>query len=151
MNCARSLSQLDPEAARKIDTKIAAASCARWRFVCSPANRHRPRTNGSVARRSVTPAGRDQRSRLQGVFVFATGRSFITRINQRVEAMFEHGVIEEVRAAGAMSATASQMIGLREIRELLEGKMSTLAMHRGDSASHPPLCQKTVDLVSAPN
>src|SRR5438445_11576465 len=40
--------------------------------------------------------------------------------------MFEQGVIEEVRAAGATSATASQMIGLREIRELLEGRMSLL-------------------------
>jgi tRNA dimethylallyltransferase len=40
--------------------------------------------------------------------------------------MFERGVIEEVRAAGAMSATASQMIGLREIRELLDGRISHL-------------------------
>ena len=38
--------------------------------------------------------------------------------------MFEQGVIEEVRSAGATSATASQMIGLREIRELLEGRIS---------------------------
>ena len=36
--------------------------------------------------------------------------------------MFERGVIEEVRSAGTTSATASQMIGLREIRELLAGK-----------------------------
>ena len=35
--------------------------------------------------------------------------------------MFENGVIEEVKAAGAVSSTASQMIGLREIRELLAG------------------------------
>jgi len=34
--------------------------------------------------------------------------------------------IEEVRAAGVISETASKMIGLREIRELLEGKMSIL-------------------------
>jgi tRNA dimethylallyltransferase len=33
-------------------------------------------------------------------------------------------VIENVRAAGAIGATASQMIGLRQIHELLEGKMS---------------------------
>jgi tRNA dimethylallyltransferase len=33
-------------------------------------------------------------------------------------------VIEEVRAAAMTSATASQMIGLREIRELLAGKKS---------------------------
>jgi tRNA dimethylallyltransferase len=38
--------------------------------------------------------------------------------------MFEDGVIEQVRAAGELSPTASQMIGLREIRQLLEGKMS---------------------------
>ena len=40
--------------------------------------------------------------------------------------MFENDVIEEVRNAGAMSDTASKMIGLREIRELLDGKMSIL-------------------------
>jgi tRNA dimethylallyltransferase len=38
--------------------------------------------------------------------------------------MFESGVIEEVRAAGQLSATASQMIGFREIRQLLNGEMS---------------------------
>jgi len=35
-------------------------------------------------------------------------------------------VIEEVRAAGTISATASQMIGLRQIRGLLAGQMSIL-------------------------
>src|SRR6266436_1887511 len=59
-----------------------------------------------------------------GVFVYRDREELYARINQRVEAIFEHGVIEEVRAAGAMSATASQMIGLREIRQLLDGKMS---------------------------
>jgi tRNA dimethylallyltransferase len=38
--------------------------------------------------------------------------------------MFEDGVIEEVRAAGEVSTTASQMIGFREIRQLLNGEMS---------------------------
>jgi tRNA dimethylallyltransferase len=59
-----------------------------------------------------------------GVFVFRDREELYARINQRVEAMFEKGVIEEVRATGATSATASQTIGLREIRELLEGRMS---------------------------
>jgi tRNA dimethylallyltransferase len=40
--------------------------------------------------------------------------------------MFGNGVIEEVRAAGAESSTASPMIGLREITELLAGKTSIL-------------------------
>jgi tRNA A37 N6-isopentenylltransferase MiaA len=61
-----------------------------------------------------------------GVFVFRDRNELYDRINRRVEAMFERGVIEEVRAAGVMSATASKMIGLREIRELLDGKMSIL-------------------------
>ena len=61
-----------------------------------------------------------------GVFVFRERDDLYERINQRVEKMFEAGVIEEVRNAGAMSDTASKMIGLREIRELLEGKMSIL-------------------------
>jgi tRNA dimethylallyltransferase len=38
--------------------------------------------------------------------------------------MFERGVIEEVRTAGEISLTASQMIGLREIRQLLARKKS---------------------------
>ena len=59
-----------------------------------------------------------------GVFAFREREDLYERINQRVEAMFEQGVIEEVRSAGATSATASQMIGLREIRELLEGRIS---------------------------
>ena len=62
----------------------------------------------------------------KGVFVFRDREELYLRINRRVEAMFENGVIEEVRAAGAMSKTALKMIGLREIRELLEGKMSIL-------------------------
>jgi tRNA dimethylallyltransferase len=61
-----------------------------------------------------------------GVFVFRDREELYQRINQRVETIFENGVIEEVRAAGPTSVTASQMIGLRDIRELLGGKMSLL-------------------------
>jgi tRNA dimethylallyltransferase len=56
-----------------------------------------------------------------GVFVYRDREELYERINQRVAAMFERGVIEEVRAAGPISSTASQMIGFREIRQLLEG------------------------------
>jgi len=59
-----------------------------------------------------------------GVFVFRNREELYERINQRVETIFEHDVIEEVRTAGVTSATASQMIGLREIRELIAGKKS---------------------------
>ena len=56
-----------------------------------------------------------------GVFVFRDREELYARINQRVEAMFENGVIEEVQAAGKVSSTASQMIGFREIHQLLDG------------------------------
>jgi tRNA dimethylallyltransferase len=46
------------------------------------------------------------------------------RIDQRTEAMFAAGVIEEVRALGEVGPTASQTLGLREIRAHLAGRMS---------------------------
>ncbi|HET9418939.1 MAG TPA: tRNA (adenosine(37)-N6)-dimethylallyltransferase MiaA [Chthoniobacterales bacterium] len=61
-----------------------------------------------------------------GVFVLRGRAELYDRINRRVEAMFNRGIIEEVRAVGAMSETASKMIGVREIRQLLAGKMSML-------------------------
>jgi tRNA dimethylallyltransferase len=61
-----------------------------------------------------------------GAFIFRERDELYERINRRVEAMFENGVIDEVKTAGAMSSTASQIIGLSEIRELLAGKMSIL-------------------------
>ena len=67
-----------------------------------------------------------QPSMTHGTFVLRDRDQLYTRINNRVEAMFENGVIEEVRAAGAISSTASKMIGLHEIRELLDGKISIL-------------------------
>jgi tRNA dimethylallyltransferase len=57
-----------------------------------------------------------------GVFVYRDREQLYERINQRVETIFERGVTEEVRTAGKTSATASHMIGLREIRDLLSGK-----------------------------
>ena len=61
-----------------------------------------------------------------GIFVFRDRDDLYQRINRRVETMFENGVIEEVRVTGAVSETASKIIGIREIRGLLDGKMSIL-------------------------
>jgi tRNA dimethylallyltransferase len=72
-----------------------------------------------------------------GVFVFRERDELYDRINRRVKAMFDDGVIEEVRGAGGMSETASKMIGLREIRELLDGPAaaaSILSASRTDSS-----------------
>ncbi len=106
---------LDPETASKIDLKN------RRRLVRAIEihllSRQKPSGHRTEWTRDVPGSG---------VFVFRERDELYDRINRRVEAMFENGVIEEVRAADGMSETASKMIGLREIRELLDGKMSIL-------------------------
>jgi tRNA dimethylallyltransferase len=117
------LVQLDPEAARTFDTKNR-RRLVRALEICL--------LTGKPASEVVDPTGRDDPGRpgstipATGIFVFRDREELYQRINQRVEAMFERGVIEETRTAGATGATASQMIGLREIRELLDGKISLL-------------------------
>ena len=113
------LAELDPEGARKIDTKNR-RRLVRALEIClltgKPASAAVAGVGDPGQPGSAIPAS--------GIFVFRDREELYARINQRVEAMFENGVIEEVRAAGAMSATASQMIGLREIRQLVDGKIS---------------------------
>lgn len=115
------LTELDAESARKIDTKNR-RRLARALEIClltgKPASEVVAGVGDPSQPESTIPA--------TGVFVYRDREELYARINRRVKAMFEQGVIEEVRAAGATSATASQMIGLREIRELLEGRMSLL-------------------------
>jgi tRNA dimethylallyltransferase len=113
------LAELDPKAAQKIDLKNrrrvvrAVEICLR---TGKPVSEVVTGVGDSGQPGSTIPA--------TGVFVFHDREELYARINQRVEAMFENGVIEEVQAAGKVSSTASQMIGFREIHELLDGKMS---------------------------
>ena len=101
---------LDPEAASTVDLKN------RRRLVRAIEirllSRQKPWSHRTEWTRDVPSSG---------VFVFRERDELYDRINRRVEAMFENGVIEEARNASAMSETASKMIGLREIRELLDG------------------------------
>ena len=59
-----------------------------------------------------------------GFFVFRERDDLYARIDRRVEEMFAAGVEREVRDAGAVSATASQMLGLTEIQALNRGEIS---------------------------
>jgi len=120
---------LDPDAARKIDMKNR-RRVVRALEICllsgRPASEQRKKWDDVVA--ADVLIGRlppeTAAATNNGIFVFRERDELYRRINRRVEAMFDAGVIEEVRAAGAMSETALKMIGLREIRELLDGKMS---------------------------
>jgi tRNA dimethylallyltransferase len=111
------LTRVDPEAEQKIDFKNR-RRVVRALEICllSGEPLSAQRTLGSASHSEAAT----------GVFLFRDREELYQRINERVETIFECGVIEEVRAAGVTSATASQMIGLREIRELLAGKKSLL-------------------------
>jgi tRNA dimethylallyltransferase len=130
------LEDLDPEAAKKIDTNNR-RRLVRALEIClltgKPASAQLSRGGDlqialSGGLETAAPCQPSQTglsaSWAAGLFIFRDREELYRRINQRVEAMFEGDVIEEVRAAGATSATASQMIGLRQIRELLDGRMS---------------------------
>jgi tRNA dimethylallyltransferase len=125
----RQLSDLDLQAVQKIDMKNR-RRVVRALEIClltgKPVSTQREewavaegvdlRSRGSVPPRSDPAA--------TGIFVYRDREELYARINRRVETMFESGVIEEVRGTGEVSATATQMIGFREIHQLIEGKIS---------------------------
>jgi tRNA dimethylallyltransferase len=123
------LAELDPETARKIDFKNR-RRLVRALEICLLTGKPASEvvTEGGLSAEALAKADDSgwpgSSIPAKGIFVFRDREEFYQRINQRVEAIFERGVIEEVRAAGITSATASQMIGLREIGELLAGKKS---------------------------
>jgi len=109
------LARLDLEAANKVD----------------PKNRRRLVRAIEICLLSGKPFSTHRREpekksvgAMQGVFVFRDREELYQRINRRVEELFELGVIEEVQSAGPMSVTASQMIGLAEIRQLIANRIS---------------------------
>jgi tRNA dimethylallyltransferase len=106
---------LDPEAASKIDAKNR-RRLVRAIEICL------------LSEQKISGQGKEWENDVgnNGAFIFRERDEIYNRINRRVEAMFENGVIEEVRSAGAIGETASKMIGLREVRQLLDGKMSIL-------------------------
>jgi tRNA dimethylallyltransferase len=128
------LIELDPEAARKIDMKNR-RRVVRALEIClltgTPASTQRKQwsvtgvaDSGQPGSSAFAKATADKPIPATGVFVYRDRGELYARINQRVEAMFENGVIEEVGAAGPMSSSASEMIGLRDIHQLLDGKIS---------------------------
>jgi len=127
------LAQVDPETARKIDMNNR-RRVERALEICllsgGPASEVVAEGvdlgSAANAQPRSAPAATETGSRIAatGVFVFRNREELYKRINQRVEMIFEHGVIEEVLTAGVTSVTASQMIGLREIQALLAGKKS---------------------------
>jgi tRNA dimethylallyltransferase len=111
------LVDLDAETARKIDMKNR-RRLVRALEICLAGGRP------ASQQRSEWSAAEAAAATVLGVFVYRERDELYQRINKRVEEIFENGVIDEVRGVGAMSSTAGKMIGVREIRDLLEAKMS---------------------------
>jgi tRNA dimethylallyltransferase len=109
----RSLRELDPDGAGTIDRKNR-RRLIRAVEVClltgKPFSSKRVEWNRSLPE--------------NGVLLCRDRAELYARINRRVEAMFASGVVEEVRAAGNLSATAEQTLGLREIRAWLACEIS---------------------------
>ena len=107
------LAELDPETAQAIDQK----------------NKHRVLRAVEICLLTGRPASA-QRKRTTpsrsagGLFLFRDRPELYERINFRVEQMFAHGVVEEVRTLKAVGATAAKTLGLEQIRALLAGKVT---------------------------
>src|ERR1700674_318835 len=129
------LSELDPAGADKIDRRNK-RRLLRALEVCllsgKPFSAQRTQWSGTgilpVGPAGILPAisnRPDAPATPNGVVVFRERTELYDRINHRVEKMFADGAVEEVRALGAVSATAEKTLGLREIRALLAGEIST--------------------------
>jgi tRNA dimethylallyltransferase len=107
------LNRIDPEAARTID-RHNKRRLIRAVEICL------------VTGRPVSAQRRRERNAAppSGVFVFRDREDLYQRINARVEWMFAAGVVDEVRAATERAPTAGSTLGLREIRDLIAGKIS---------------------------
>jgi tRNA dimethylallyltransferase len=123
--CSR-LVQLDPKAAQTVDLKNR-RRVVRALEICLLSGKpvSAQRTQWPVA--GIADPGQPRSpiaATIPGVFVFRNREDLYQRINERVKMIFKRGVVDEVRAAGPIGSTASQMIGLGEIRALLVGKIS---------------------------
>ena len=61
---------------------------------------------------------------IAGAFVFRDRADLFEQIDRRVHAIFQRGVVDEVRALGKIGVTAAKTLGLRQIQELIAGKVS---------------------------
>jgi tRNA dimethylallyltransferase len=107
------LAELDPETAQTIDRN----------------NTHRVLRALEICLLTGEPASA-QRKRASpvaepaGVLLCRNRAELYERINSRVETMFQHGVVDEVRNVGKLSATAAKTLGLEQIQQLIAGDVS---------------------------
>ncbi len=109
----RRLAELDPHGAKEIDLKNP-RRVVRALEVCLLTGRP---FSSFREQWEVLPEG------VRGVVLTRDREELYARIDERTAAMFSAGVEEEVRTVGHVGPTASQTLGLREIRALQSGEM----------------------------
>jgi tRNA dimethylallyltransferase len=108
------LAAVDPSSAEKIDRQ----------------NKRRVERALEIFAQTNAPASTQRRewrtepSEAPGVFVLRERCELYDRIDRRVPQMFRDGVTDEVARIGALSKTAEKALGLDQVRQLLEGKIS---------------------------
>ena len=107
------LVHLDPKAAAEIDRRNK-RRLLRAVEVCLLSGRP-----VSAQRRRPQPARNPA-----GVLLLRDRAELYERINLRVQRMFADGVVEEVRALDELGATATQALGLRQIFDLIQGRIT---------------------------
>jgi tRNA dimethylallyltransferase len=121
------LSVLDPASAETVDLKNR-RRVSRAVEIClltgKPASAQRAVASAVLSGSGAPPAAETAATTTPGVFVFRDREDLYARIDLRVERMFADGVVEEIKAAGALGRTAEQALGLREIRQLLAGELA---------------------------
>ena len=120
------LQVLDPETAATIDRKNQ-RRLARALEICfltgSPASIKR--TQWKNEETIAVTAGPTKISATAGVFVFRDRADLFEQIDRRVHAIFQRGVVDEVRAPlGKVGVTAAKTLGLRQIQQLVAGQIS---------------------------
>lgn len=133
------LDQVDPGAAKTIDRKNK-RRLVRALEICSvterPVSQQRTQWNSIVA--AAVAGGRDARgaetplssaetaaaTTMSGVFLFRDRADLAQRIDQRVEAMFANGVVDEVQRVSEFGETAAKTLGFQQVRDLIAGKLS---------------------------
>ena len=109
----RSLRQLDPTGAEKIDAQNR-RRLVRAVEVCLLTGK--PFSSERTEWNETAPAN--------GILLERDRAELYARINHRVEEMFAAGVVDEVRVAKNIGPTAEKALGLREIQALIAGEIS---------------------------
>ena len=113
------LKSADPAAAAGIDLKNPRRVARALEIALATGQSARAQRN------TWTAKDRENLNSPRGVLVERDRDELRSRINRRVEQMFEQGVIEEVRRVGSKAGgTAAKTLGFAAISELLAGKMT---------------------------